>query len=335
MRHEPAFTVTGAVNAYQYNGKELNSDFGLDWLDYGARWYDASIARWSTIDPLAEDYQSFSPYNYVLNNPLIFIDPDGRSPQYQIVNSNGDILYEEKDADGNVIDDGNVYLAKDGVTNVKALVKEGDKLKAGGTSSNLTALTQDYKIVGTDKQIMDYVKSQVKFSNALNLDIMLSGVAVKTDLDGMLGLDAFTIKGTTLKAKGKSPLLINVDRTENNYTLSNVYNLRNSLDHEGRHEYQKLLIGHTFINGLNLRTVIDGGSEKEIITKFIKAIEADANLHQRSLPSFDKVTENYRNRVEGGRYSRYAKDNDHLIWNRIEKIANKHYKEQLKKSGNE
>lgn len=30
------------------------------------------------IDPLAEDYSSVSPYVYGLNNPLFFIDPDGR-----------------------------------------------------------------------------------------------------------------------------------------------------------------------------------------------------------------------------------------------------------------
>ncbi|MCB9082405.1 MAG: hypothetical protein H6555_11920 [Lewinellaceae bacterium] len=64
-------------NGYTYNSKELNTDFGLNWLDYGARWYDASIGRWCAVDPLAEEYASWSPYNYVLNNPINAIDPNG------------------------------------------------------------------------------------------------------------------------------------------------------------------------------------------------------------------------------------------------------------------
>jgi RHS repeat-associated protein len=66
-------------NAYKYNGKELNTDLGLNLSDYGARWYDAALGRWWSVDPMGEAYASSSGYNYVLNNPLIFVDPDGMS----------------------------------------------------------------------------------------------------------------------------------------------------------------------------------------------------------------------------------------------------------------
>ncbi len=75
MRHDRSVTAT---NHYLYNGKELNDELGLDWYDYGARWLDVETGRWSTIDPLAERYASMSPFNYVANNPIINIDPDGR-----------------------------------------------------------------------------------------------------------------------------------------------------------------------------------------------------------------------------------------------------------------
>jgi RHS repeat-associated protein len=68
-----------APNKYQYNGKEWNADFGLEYNDYGARFYDPWVGRWWSVDPLAEKFGSHSPYVYGLNNPISVIDPNGMS----------------------------------------------------------------------------------------------------------------------------------------------------------------------------------------------------------------------------------------------------------------
>jgi len=67
------------VNNYQYNGKELNEDFGLQWMDYGARWYNPQINRWGQIDPLADHPKQVgtSSYVFVNNNPIKYVDPTG------------------------------------------------------------------------------------------------------------------------------------------------------------------------------------------------------------------------------------------------------------------
>jgi RHS repeat-associated protein len=67
-------------NRYLYNGKEYQDDFGLNWYDYGARFYDPQIARWHSVDPIIERLKYASPYAYALNNPIRMIDLIGLFP---------------------------------------------------------------------------------------------------------------------------------------------------------------------------------------------------------------------------------------------------------------
>ena len=62
---------------YKFNGKELDEETGLYY--YGARYYDPRTSVWISVDPLAEKYPNTSPYVYCHNNPIKYIDPDGRS----------------------------------------------------------------------------------------------------------------------------------------------------------------------------------------------------------------------------------------------------------------
>jgi len=98
----------GRESKYRYNGKELEEDFGLEWYDYGARWYDPAIGRWNAVDPSAEKYKAWSPYNYVFDNPLAYIDPDGEDGIRIIDKTNKTITVRA-----------NYYVATQGLTREK------------------------------------------------------------------------------------------------------------------------------------------------------------------------------------------------------------------------
>jgi RHS repeat-associated protein len=91
-------------NDYLYNGKEFQDELGLDWYDYGARFYDPQIGRWHSLDPM-EQYESG--YIYCGNDPINMIDPNGmwtidnehRGEASSFIEPNGRIIEHIDDGD--------------------------------------------------------------------------------------------------------------------------------------------------------------------------------------------------------------------------------------------
>ena len=66
----------GYSSKYRFTGKEVDVETGLYY--FGARYYDPRISLWYGVDPMTEKHPDYNPFAYTANNPIRFIDPDGR-----------------------------------------------------------------------------------------------------------------------------------------------------------------------------------------------------------------------------------------------------------------
>jgi len=78
---EPPVVVQKHGYRYGFQGQEKDDEMhgatGTSY-DFGARIYDPRVGRWLSLDPLAKKYSDLSPYCFVGNNPIAFVDPNGK-----------------------------------------------------------------------------------------------------------------------------------------------------------------------------------------------------------------------------------------------------------------
>jgi RHS repeat-associated protein len=119
-------------NPYLYNAKELQDDHNLNWYDYGARYYSPSLARWTTPDPLAKLIYNYTPYNYVRNNPIRRLDPNGMNDDDFFFTQKGELVaYVENDEPDRVFIANNDEEVYNNLNNAidESMYKQVDKSK--------------------------------------------------------------------------------------------------------------------------------------------------------------------------------------------------------------
>ena len=151
-------------NKAERAGKEAQiPDFTTGYTDFGARQYSPTLRRWMTPDPLSEKYYGVSPYAFCNNNPVNFVDPDGRSTYVKALK---DGRYQ---IEGGNLEDGdlNIYVVT---------YNENNEIIIGESIGRTTSITSFYN---TDKD------SNVKYGWQTNSIIDpndQSGISFMSDL---------------------------------------------------------------------------------------------------------------------------------------------------------
>ena len=221
-----------SVQPYKYNGKELDTKKGLNWYDYGARHYDATLGRWLVVDPLAEKMYNWSPYAYCFNNPIKFVDEDGEFPWPALIGSAieyGLQVYQNYHAGENGYDTwiGNVNFAKVGLSAFNLLGK--------------------FKIAKT--LLLEGAKETIIFT--LNDNAFKTESDVKKIMSNAL-LNTVVNVGAGKLMEGSDDALIKVNR-EMNKANQGVRKAKNRTNRQPNSEKNKVLFEKAQINAEQIR----------------------------------------------------------------------------------
>jgi len=156
-------------SSYTFSAKERDLETGYSY--FGARYYDAGLSVWLSVDPLSDKYPSMSAYMYCAGNPVMLMDPDGRDWfQNELT---GAVYYNSEmtkgqEGTGAMRGDGWVHLGENGMFTNKsdspdkaerALVKnsggndEGTELMLRGKAATDFMSNQGYILLATEQTI--------------------------------------------------------------------------------------------------------------------------------------------------------------------------------------
>lgn len=88
-----SIVIIGTIRWHVYKNK-IVGDIIIDSINPDARPIGDAAGLWISPDPLSEEFPSWSPYSFSFNNPIRFVDPDGRAAMDpRIIFVNGHLMF--------------------------------------------------------------------------------------------------------------------------------------------------------------------------------------------------------------------------------------------------
>ena len=174
-------TTDTTVN--KFTGKERDKETGYDY--FGARYYDSRISVWLSPDPLFEKHIGWSPYNYVLRNPVVLIDPDGR--QVSVLNSYSDKIFNNIKNDIFTIAGLRIYK------NEKNEIKYEDVTSEGKSSIAREILMNMFGDITKMKVKLDITTERGSYFDPKSRTIFLNSEQINAFIDGSIEVNNKTM----------------------------------------------------------------------------------------------------------------------------------------------
>jgi RHS repeat-associated protein len=218
---------TWKADNFKFTGKENLQ--GTGFIDFGARWYDNLVPRFTTIDALAEKYYDLSSYNYVANNPINSIDPDGKEIFFLVRNDDGSVReqlrYRSGDfwhSDGRRYNPGEENLSEILYTVLSAYrrIENSDNDELKGILSQLVSSKNIHYIEGGGQDAANEVHGQMRLeideSDSKKFKQVLDHTQTVFNFKGKVGPD--------FKGIGKAPFttVVHEMRHQYDYDISNM-----------------------------------------------------------------------------------------------------------------